>query len=112
MQGPFLRGPALVVRNDVVRGVFDRLGMVGAILLASAIIFAVIAGGVVAHRLEAAPAASSVHEQGNNSDEQGDGPSDTTPAKPVKPTKPTKPAKPAKPANPSPEPDDSQDKDA
>jgi hypothetical protein len=77
--------------------------MVGAIVLASAVIFAGIAGGVVVHRLDSAPAASSVHEQGNNSHEQGDGPSRKTPGKP---------AKPAKPANPSPEPDDSQDKGA
>ena len=77
--------------------------MVGAIVLASAVIFAGIAGGVVVHRLDSAPAASSVHEQGNNSDEQGDGPSHKTPGKP---------AKPAKPAHPSPEPDESQDKGA
>jgi hypothetical protein len=77
--------------------------MVGAILLASAVIFAGIAGGVVVHRLDSAPAASNVHEQGNNSDEQGDGPSHKAPGKP---------AKPAKPAHPLPEPDDSQDKGA
>ena len=91
--------------------------MVGAILLASALIFAGIAGGVLIHRLDSAPAASSVHEQGNNpdeqgnssdeqgdsSDEQGDGPSQKTTARPTNP---------AKPAHPSPEPDDSQDKDA
>jgi hypothetical protein len=71
--------------------------MVGAIVLASAVIFAGIAGGVVVHRLDSVPAASSVHEQGNNSDEEGDGPSHKTPAKP---------------AHPSPEPDDSQDKGA
>jgi hypothetical protein len=88
---------------DVVKGVFERLGMVGAIVLATALIFAGIAGVVVVHRLDSAPAASTVHEQGNNSDEQGDGPSQMPPAKP---------AKPAKPAHPSPEPDDSQDKDA
>ncbi|MHB8686407.1 MAG: hypothetical protein ACYDB4_04330 [Candidatus Dormibacteraceae bacterium] len=57
----------------MVRGVFDRLGMVGAILLASALIFAAIAGGVVVHRLESSPAASSTQEQGNQGDEQGDG---------------------------------------
>jgi uncharacterized membrane protein len=92
----------LVVRNDLVKGVFERLGMVGAIVLATALIFAGIAGGVVVHRLEAAPAASSTQEQGNQSDEQGDGPARKT----------AKPAKPAKPAHQSPEPDESQDKGA
>jgi hypothetical protein len=38
--------------------------MVGAILIASALIFGAIAGGVVVHRLQAAPTASS--------DQQGD----------------------------------------
>jgi hypothetical protein len=48
----------------VVTGAFDRLGTVGAIVLASAVIFAGIAGGVVVHRLDSAPVASSLHEQG------------------------------------------------
>jgi hypothetical protein len=34
---------ALVVRNDLVKGVFGRLGMVGATLIASALIFGAIA---------------------------------------------------------------------
>jgi len=72
--------------------------VVGAILLASAVVFAGLAGVVVAHRLDAAPAASAVQEQGNHSDEQGDGQSRKAPAKA---------AKPAKPAHASPEPDDS-----
>ena len=93
----------MVVGNDVVRGVFGRLGVAGAILLASAVIFAGIAGVVVVHRLNPAPAASAVDKQCNNSDEQGDGQSHKPPAKA---------AKPAKPVHPSPEPDDQQDKDA
>ena len=88
----------MVVRNDVVRGVFGRLGMVGAILLASALIFGAIAGGVVVHRLQPAPAASSTQHRGDNVDEQGDGQSKQGAPKPA--------------SHPSPEPDDNQDKEA
>ena len=76
--------------------------MVGAIVVATALIFAGIAGAVVVHRLDAAPAASSTQEHASQSDEQGDGHSPET----------AKPAKPAKPEHPAPEPGDSQDKDA
>jgi len=58
----------LVVR-DVVRNVLSRLGMVGAILLVSALIFGALAGGVVVQRLNSTPAASSEQERG---DEAGD----------------------------------------
>lgn len=71
-EGPHRAPPALVVRNDVVKGVFGRLGMVGAILIASALIYGAIAGGVIIHRLESPRVASSAQEQGNNGDEQGD----------------------------------------
>jgi hypothetical protein len=74
--------------------------MVGAILLASALIFGAIAGGVVVHRLQPAPAASSNQERGDNADEHGDG----QPAQ--KAPKPPKHA-----VHPSPEPGDSQDKE-
>jgi hypothetical protein len=87
----------LVVRNDVVKGVFGRLGMVGAILIASALIFGAIAGGVVVHRLQFPPAASHTQQRGDNGDEQGDGQSQHKP-----PTH----------ASPSLEPDDNQDKEA
>lgn len=53
----------------MVRSLFGRLGMVGAILLASALIFGVLAGGVLVQRLHARPAASS--QQTNQS--QGNG---------------------------------------
>jgi hypothetical protein len=82
----------------VVKGVFVRLGMVGAILLASALIFGAIAGGVVVHRLESAPAASGTQERGDNAVEQGGGQSKHTPPKHA--------------ADPSPEPGDGEDKDA
>jgi hypothetical protein len=91
----------LVVVNDVVRGVFGRLGLVGASLLASAIIFGAIAGGVVVHRLESPPAASSTQDQGKHPDDQGDGHSKQKPAKHR-----------AHPAHPSPQPGDDQDKEA
>ncbi|MHB8588862.1 MAG: hypothetical protein ACYDA0_08430 [Candidatus Dormibacteraceae bacterium] len=80
-----------------MKGVFDRLGMVGAILVASALIFGAIAGGVVVHRFQSAPVASRTHDQGGKADEQGDGPSKHRPAKHTHPS--------------SPEPADSQDKD-
>jgi len=78
--------------------------MVGVSLLASAVIFGAIAGGVVVHRLESMPAASNTQEHSDNSDESGDGQSKHEPA--------SHPAHPAHPAHPSPEPDDTQDKEA
>jgi hypothetical protein len=93
----------LVVRNDVVRGAFGRLGMVGAILVASALIYGAIAGGVLIHRLESPPVASSTQEQGNNADEQGDN-ADSQGHGQSKNKAP-------KHAHPSPEPDDPEDKD-
>jgi hypothetical protein len=86
------------VRNDVVRGVFGRLGMVGAILGASALIFGAIAGGVIEHRLQPAPAASSTQQRGDNVDEQGGGESEQKPPKHA--------------AHPSPEAGDTKDKEA
>jgi uncharacterized membrane protein len=44
--------------------------MVGAILLVSVLIFGALAGGVVVHRLDTTPAASSQREQG---EQAGDG---------------------------------------
>jgi hypothetical protein len=49
--------------------------MVGAILIASALIFGAIAGGVVFHRLQAAPTASSQQEHSDKVSRQGDAPS-------------------------------------
>ena len=81
--------------------------MVGAIWIASALIFGAIAGGVVVHRLQAASTAGS--------EQQGDQGADHSPA----PTKNNKHAKHAKHANQdnqsnddSAEPGDDQDKDA
>jgi hypothetical protein len=81
----------------VVKGVFDRLGMAGAILLASALIFGAIGGGVIVHRLQPAPAASNTQDQNQHDNAQGSKPPKS---KPVKHR-----------ANSSPEPDDPQDKD-
>lgn len=93
----------MVVR-DVVRNVFGRLGMVGVILLVSALIFGALAGGVIVHRLDTTPTASKESAQSENNAEKGD--------KRPKPAKPPKSnhANQGHPA--SPEPDDSQDKDA
>jgi len=65
-------------------------------LVASAVLFGAIAGGVVVHRLESTTSTSSTHEQSTNQDESGDG----------QPKH-----KPTKPAHPSPEPEYGQDKD-
>ena len=43
----------------MVRNFFSRIGLAGAILIASLAIFAFLAGGVVVHRLETTPTASS-----------------------------------------------------
>jgi uncharacterized membrane protein len=74
--------------------------MVGVILLASALLFGVLAGAVVVHRLDTTPTASSESAPSDKA-EQGD-----NQAKPPK-SKHTKQG----PTN-SPEPDDPQDKDA
>jgi len=94
----------LVVRYDVVRGVFGRLGLVGAILVASAVIYGAIAGAVVIHRVESPPVASSTQERGNTADEPGE----TGDAEGQGQSK----SKAPKHAHPSPEPDEAQDKDA
>jgi hypothetical protein len=72
--------------------------MVGAILLGSALIFGAIAGGVIVHRLQAVPTASSQQEHSDKVSEQGDAPSKNKHTNPGQ--------------HPSAEPDDSQDKDA
>lgn len=93
----------MVVR-DVVRNVLGRLGMVGVILLVSALIFSALAGGVIIHRLDTTPTASNESAQSENDSEKDD--KQSNPAKPPKSNH----ANRGQPA--SPEPDDSQDKDA
>ncbi|HXJ48770.1 MAG TPA: hypothetical protein VNF91_06355 [Candidatus Acidoferrum sp.] len=88
----------------MVKGVFGRLGMVGAILVASALIYGAVAGAVIIHRLDSPPAASSTQEQGSSPDKQGE----KVDAQGRGQSK----SKPPKHAHPSPEPDESQDKDA
>ncbi len=72
--------------------------MVGAILLASALIFGAIAGGVIVHRLQAEPAASSQQEHNDNVNQQDGAPSQNKNANHGR--------------HPSSEPADLQDKDA
>jgi hypothetical protein len=93
----------LVVR-DVVRNVYGRLGMVGVILLVSALIFSALAGGVIIHRLDMTPTASNESAQSEDNAEKID--KQSKPAKTPKSNH----ANRGHPA--SPEPDDSQDKDA
>ena len=59
----------MVVR-DVVANLLHRLGMVGAIVIASALIFGAVAGGVLVHRLDTTPSASSEQAQGEESGEK------------------------------------------
>jgi len=55
----------------VVRNFFSRIGLAGAILIASLAIFAFLAGGVVVHRLDTTPTASSEQtgEQASENDQ-------------------------------------------
>ena len=55
----------------MVRNFFSRIGLAGAILIASLAIFAFLAGGVVVHRLDTTPAASSEQagEQASENDQ-------------------------------------------
>ncbi|GAC1664682.1 MAG: hypothetical protein PVS2B1_23810 [Candidatus Dormibacteraceae bacterium] len=55
--------------RDVVTNLFHKLGMTGAIIIASALIFGVVAGGVIVHRLDTTPSASSEQEQGAEADD-------------------------------------------
>jgi hypothetical protein len=74
--------------------------MVGVILLASALLFGVLAGAVVVHRLDTTPA-SSESAQSDKAGEQGDKQANPPKSKHSKQGPTT-----------SPEPDDTQDKDA
>ena len=56
----------------MVRNFFSRIGLAGAILVASLAIFAFLAGGVVVHRLETTPTASS-EQQGEQQAENDQG---------------------------------------
>jgi hypothetical protein len=58
--------------RDVVTAVLHRLGMVGVILLASALLFGVLAGAVVVHRLYTTPTASGESAQSDKAGEQDD----------------------------------------
>ena len=55
--------------GDVVSNAIQRLGMTGLILVVSLVIFAFLAGGVVIHRLEATPTASSEQQTENDQGE-------------------------------------------
>jgi uncharacterized membrane protein len=74
----------LVVR-DVVANLLHRLGMVGAIVIASALIFGAVAGGVIVHRLDTTPSASSEQAQGDESGEKTSDAAKKTPASKSKP---------------------------
>jgi len=65
-----------LVFRDVVANLLHRLGMVGAIVIASALIFGAVAGGVIVHRLDTTPSASSEQAQGDESGEKTSEPAD------------------------------------
>ncbi|HLQ15978.1 MAG TPA: hypothetical protein VK256_09010 [Candidatus Eisenbacteria bacterium] len=60
----------------MVANLLHRLGMVGAIVIASALIFGAVAGGVIVHRLDTTPSASSEQAQGDESGEKTSEPAD------------------------------------
>ena len=84
---------------DPISRALKQLGMTGLILLASGLIFAFIAGGVVVHRLELARSVSSSQSQQGESEKQ-----DHEPVHSPKPKKSPKPARPH--ATESPDPND------
>ena len=49
--------------GDVVASLINRVGMAGLILVASLVIFAFLAGGVVIHRLNTTPTAAGQQEE-------------------------------------------------
>ena len=59
--------------RDLVTSVIRRLGVAGAILIASVVFFAALGGAVVVHRLQTASTAT-VHEKGETAerDDQGE----------------------------------------
>jgi uncharacterized membrane protein len=62
-----------LVFRDVVTNLFHRIGMVGAIVIASALIFGALAGGVIVHRMDTTPSASSEQAQGDQSGQEAGG---------------------------------------
>ena len=65
----------------MVRNFYSRIGLAGAILVASMAIFAFLAGGVIVHRLETTPTASS-EQQGEQQAENDQGESKAKKANP------------------------------
>ena len=57
-----------------LRRLIAQLGVTGLIIVVAALVFGVVAGGVVVHRLEASPAASQEGQQGEASDQKDEGP--------------------------------------
>jgi len=52
------------------RRLFAQLGMTGLIIVLAALAFGILAGGIVAHRLEASPTASQEEQQSETSDQK------------------------------------------
>jgi len=52
------------------RRLFAQLGMTGLIIVLAALVFGILAGGIVAHRLEASPAASQSEQQSETSNQK------------------------------------------
>src|SRR5258708_35464070 len=60
-----VKGGAGLVFRDVVATLLHRLGMVGAIVIASALIFGAVAARVIVHRLVTTPSPSREPDQGD-----------------------------------------------
>jgi hypothetical protein len=59
------------MQGDVVRDFINRVGAAGLIVIFSLVFFAFLAGGIVAHRLNASNSAA-VQQHGEQADQQGD----------------------------------------
>lgn len=55
------------------RRLFSQLGMSGLIIVLAALVFGILAGGILTHRLEASPSASQEEQQSEASDQKDNG---------------------------------------
>jgi hypothetical protein len=60
------------MQGDVVRDFINRVGAPGLIVAFSLVFFAFLAGGIVAHRLNASNSAAVQQQGGDQADQQGD----------------------------------------
>jgi hypothetical protein len=58
--------------GSFLRRLIAQLGMTGLVIVFAALVFGVIAGGVIVHRLEASPAVGQEAQKGDNSAQPGE----------------------------------------